>query len=99
MEVREFNPYDLDYMDLRPLNSPELHLGGGSLTQYGMSLKAAGEAFTATVDGTPIACIGVFHFWPGRSTRGVHGDRLGIARAVGDARGAALVALPWRRAH
>lgn len=66
MEVREFNPYDLEYMNLRPMQSPELHLGGGNLIEYGMAIKQAGECFTATSDGKPIATVGLFHFWPGR---------------------------------
>ena len=64
MEVREFHPFDLEGM-LVPMM--QTHLGAGnSLTEYAMALKAGGEAFTATVDGKPIACIGLIKFWEGR---------------------------------
>ncbi len=63
MEVREFHPYDLDSLNV-PLFTPRL--GGATLTQHAMALKEGGDSFTATVNGDPIAAIGLIHFWPGR---------------------------------
>jgi len=64
MEIREFHPYDIDGMGMTLLKD---QLGtGNSLTTYAMQLKAQGESFTATVDGVPIACIGLINFWEGR---------------------------------
>lgn len=63
MEVREFHPYDLDKLRL-PVFTPRL--GGASLTEHAMGLKAGGECYTATVNGEPIACIGLIQWWEGR---------------------------------
>lgn len=63
MEVREFHPYDLDAVTIPVMGE---RLGGTSLTQYAIDLKQGGEAFTATVAGVPIACIGLIKYWEGR---------------------------------
>jgi RimJ/RimL family protein N-acetyltransferase len=63
MEVREFHPFDLDGLRL-PLFTPRL--GGATLTEHAMGLKAGGDCFTATVDGSPIACVGLIQWWAGR---------------------------------
>lgn len=63
MEVREFHPYDLDGLRLS-LFKP--CLGGQTLTEHAMGLKSSGECFTATVNGDPIACIGLINWWEGR---------------------------------
>jgi RimJ/RimL family protein N-acetyltransferase len=63
MEVREFHPYDLQSLNV-PLFT--MRLGGPSATEHAIALKEAGDCFTATVNGDPIASIGLIHFWPGR---------------------------------
>ena len=63
MEVREFHPYDLDAMHM-PAFTPRL--GGQSLVEHAQGLKSGGDCFTATVDGKPIACIGLIHYWATR---------------------------------
>jgi RimJ/RimL family protein N-acetyltransferase len=64
MEVREFHPYDLQTLKLQPMQSCLQE--SASSVQHGMALKEAGDCFTATVDGEPIACIGLVNHWEGR---------------------------------
>lgn len=65
MEIREFHPYDLDGLIL-----PEFEpcLGGATRTEHAQALMTipGAQCFTATVDGEPIACIGLFPWWRGR---------------------------------
>jgi len=63
VEVREFHPYDLETLRL-PLFVPRL--GGGTLVEHAMGLKSGGDCYTATVNGDPIACIGLIKWWEGR---------------------------------
>ncbi len=63
MEVRTFAPTDLLALSLQ-------HAQIGMFENirepsYGESLAKAGPSFTATVDGDPIACIGVIDQWSG----------------------------------
>ena len=39
---------------------------GGQTIENAKGLHASQDAFTATVDGNVIACIGLIEFWPGR---------------------------------
>jgi RimJ/RimL family protein N-acetyltransferase len=63
MEVREFHPYDLEELQLQPMQADYKPI---ATTQHGMALKEAGDCFTVTVDGIPIGCIGVVNFWEKR---------------------------------
>lgn len=63
MEVREFHPYDLPALNLQFMQAvftPTMTV------EHGMALKEGGESFTATIDGNPIACIGLIEHWPKR---------------------------------
>jgi hypothetical protein len=61
VEIRAFQPQDLHAISLQ-----NAQMGVHELItydHYGESLAAAGPAFTATVDGEVIACIGTIPQW------------------------------------
>ena len=55
MEIREFHPYDLQDLGIV-----------GPDVKHAIALKEGGDSFTVTVDGNPIACIGLITHWEKR---------------------------------
>lgn len=64
MEVRAFEPFDFLRLQLQPMQA-NLSFGGQTI-ENGRALAQSTQAFTAVVNGDPIACIGLIELWPGR---------------------------------
>jgi len=63
MEVRTCTTFDLMNLELQPTQA---HMRDTMTPQYCRDLLAGGDSFCATVDGYPIACIGLIHHWATR---------------------------------
>lgn len=64
MEVRLYEPADLMALRLQPMQAC---LGlGGQTEENAKGLNASQDAYTVTVDGDVVACLGLVEFWPGR---------------------------------
>ena len=63
MEVRTCTAFDLMSMPLQP---SQHYVRENMTAEYVTSLLAGGQSFAATVDGEPVACIGLIEHWPGR---------------------------------
>lgn len=83
MEVRAYVPADLLAIELQPRQQAP----GMQTPQIAANLAESKEAFTATVNGEVIACIGLIEFWPGRRF---------VWAYLAAQTGPHLVALTWR---
>ena len=64
MEIRPYVPDDFLAIVLQPMQ--KCLSFGGQTAENAMGLHASQEAWTVTLDGEVMACIGLVEFWPGR---------------------------------
>jgi hypothetical protein len=64
MEIRPYVPDDFLAIDLQPMQ--KILSFGGQTEDCARGLHQSQEAYTVTIDGEVMACIGLVEFWPGR---------------------------------